>query len=293
MISKFKGKTYKEIYGVEKSKELRKKLSNSHKGYKQSEETKLKMSEAHKDMKHAEEAKRKMSKLAKGRKHLERTKQKISQNLKGRLIGELNSFFGKHHTKESKRKMGQRGKNHPNWKGGSSFESYGMEFNDDLKEKIRIRDGYRCQLCYSIQGKREFPVHHVDYNKHKNEEGNLITLCNKCHPKTNWHREFWMQYFQKLLEQRNPSILVSLGTLTDALITTNIKLSIQLEEAYDETISLEEVGKAKRRICQLNKKRMKLTEEIDKNFSDWISGRREYMFFPGHKNYGKHDITKK
>ena len=36
---------------------------------------------------------------------------------------------------------------HHNWKGGKSFEKYSLEWNKDLKEKVRKRDNYICQLC--------------------------------------------------------------------------------------------------------------------------------------------------
>lgn len=88
------------------------------------------------------------------------------------------------------------------------------------------------------------------------------------------------------------SVLVTPGQLIDALITTNIKLSIQLNIAYDKKASLKEVGKAKRIICQLNAKRMKLVEEIDENFLMWLNGHDLYTYFSAGKNYGKDSITK-
>lgn len=89
------------------------------------------------------------------------------------------------------------------------------------------------------------------------------------------------------------SVLVTPGQLIDALITTNIKLSIVLEKAYNKEASLEEVGKAKRKICDLNAKRVKLIEELDENFLKWLKQKELYPFFPAHKDYGKYDITKK
>lgn len=89
------------------------------------------------------------------------------------------------------------------------------------------------------------------------------------------------------------SVLVTPGQLIDALITTNIKLSIVLEKAYDKKASLEEVGRAKRKICQLNAKRIKLIEELDENFLKWLGGGETYTYFPANKDYGKDSITKK
>lgn len=87
------------------------------------------------------------------------------------------------------------------------------------------------------------------------------------------------------------SVLVTPGQLIDTLITTNIKLSIQLNIAYNKKNSDRIIGQAKRKICQLNAKRVKLIEEIDLNFIQWLGGEK-YEFFPANKNYGEDSITK-
>lgn len=100
---------------------------------------------------------------------------------------------------------GQNGKNHWNWQGGISFEPYGPEFNEELKEQIRKRDNYRCQECFRHQdelftetGKRyKLIVHHIDYNKTNNKPKNLNSLCRGCHLQTNFSREDWTKYFQQ------------------------------------------------------------------------------------------------
>lgn len=89
----------------------------------------------------------------------------------------------------------RNGKNNPAWNGGTAYEPYGKEFNDELKEKIRKRDNYICQLCGIMQNGRAHPIHHIDYNKKNNHEFNLITLCHSCHNKTNSHREYWKNHF--------------------------------------------------------------------------------------------------
>ncbi len=94
----------------------------------------------------------------------------------------------------------KEGKNHPNWKNGISFEEYPREFNNILKEQIRKRDNYCCQLCYRTKKEnknKNLDVHHIDYNKKNNNENNLISLCHKCHGKTNYTREKWLNYFRK------------------------------------------------------------------------------------------------
>ena len=43
--------------------------------------------------------------------------------------------------------------------------------------------------------RKNLSVHHIDYNKQNCNENNLITLCLKCHLKTNIDRNFWSKYF--------------------------------------------------------------------------------------------------
>ena len=54
---------------------------------------------------------------------------------------------------------------------------YYFEFNLDLKETIKHRDRYICNLCGKKQGEKSFHVHHIDYRKSNNSTSNLITLC--------------------------------------------------------------------------------------------------------------------
>jgi len=88
------------------------------------------------------------------------------------------------------------GKHHL-WKGGISFEPYGLEFNDDLKEVIRNRDRRKCQICVKteLENGKKLSVHHCDYNKQNNNPNNLIILCQNCHSKTNHNREYWIKKF--------------------------------------------------------------------------------------------------
>lgn len=94
------------------------------------------------------------------------------------------------------------GKNHWNWKHGKSKEPYSYQWTEQLKERIRARDKYSCQLCTKAQTKelkqvkRKLPVHHIDYNKENCNENNLITLCLRCNTKVNQNRTFWTNYFR-------------------------------------------------------------------------------------------------
>jgi len=61
-----------------------------------------------------------------------------------------------------------------------------------LRETVRIRDNYTCQICGKAwkEGQRRLDVHHLDENlegnvgrKYENNKdmSRMITLCHKCH----------------------------------------------------------------------------------------------------------------
>jgi len=144
-------------------------------------------------------------------KFTEEHREKLSKSLKGKNAGKNNPAYGKfgedswtYGTKRTDRvkrlmsalKKGKYTKElNPNWKGGKSFELYPEEFNKELKTKIRKRDKFVCQLC----GLNGYDVHHIDYNKMNCTEQNLITLCRRCHPKTNHNRERWMNILKNMV----------------------------------------------------------------------------------------------
>jgi len=101
-----------------------------------------------------------------------------------------NSKYRKRHT----------GENHHNWQGGLKFP-YSQDWTEDLKDAIRKRDGYKCQMCGSLQEALEIKlsVHHIDYDKGNCDPENLISICTSCHAKTSaGKRIIWMQFFEKL-----------------------------------------------------------------------------------------------
>jgi len=80
-----------------------------------------------------------------------------------------------------------RGENHPLWKGGHD-PYYGPDW-DSIRDKVRDRDGYACQIC-GVDEKdlhRGLDVHHIipkrkfDNVEESNRLNNLISLCNSCH----------------------------------------------------------------------------------------------------------------
>lgn len=88
----------------------------------------------------------------------------------------------------------------PNWRGGSSFEPYSTDFNSELKLRIRERDKFTCQECGELENGKSLHVHHIDYDKLNCEEINLITLCEICHTKTNYNRNYWQSHFMEMLK---------------------------------------------------------------------------------------------
>ena len=79
------------------------------------------------------------------------------------------------------------------WKGYISFEPYGEDWNVYLKNQIRKRDNFTCQICGISEKKlsKKMDVHHINYNKKNHNFINLVSLCKRCHVKTNTKREYW------------------------------------------------------------------------------------------------------
>jgi 5-methylcytosine-specific restriction endonuclease McrA len=127
-----------------------------------------------------------------GKHHKEESKIKCRKShLKRKeILGYINSPETRKKMKEAHK--GQVGEKSSNWQGGKSFELYGFDWTDLLKHSIRTRDCFVCQICK----KHGWMVHHIDYNKKNNDPKNLVTLCNKCHSKTNGKREYWIKYLK-------------------------------------------------------------------------------------------------
>jgi hypothetical protein len=99
------------------------------------------------------------------------------------------------------------GKNAINYIHGKGNEQYPLEFSDLLKDKIRNRDNYCCQIC-NLNEKEHFRgnkkikllVHHIDYNKQNCKEDNLLTVCSDCHIQTNYNRDYWFAYCKYIMD---------------------------------------------------------------------------------------------
>ncbi|MFA5351632.1 MAG: NUMOD3 domain-containing DNA-binding protein [Candidatus Omnitrophota bacterium] len=162
--------------------------------------------------KHSVESKRKMSDKLRG--HIpwnkglngwnkghyvsEETKQKIREkrHLRKQKLGYINA-------PEIRYKFGlgnRKGEKARNWQGGKSSEPYTPLFSQQLKDKIRVRDNFICQLCGvpELECNRKLQIHHIDYDKKNSDDSNLIALCIRCHMKTNGKRNYWKDYFTKI-----------------------------------------------------------------------------------------------
>lgn len=188
-----KGKTYEELWGKKKAKEFKKKISKSNKG----KTPWIKGKKGYwkpnkKQLKKIRDARKGKTNPFYGRSHSRKTKLKIGKATSKRFENKENTpWFGKN-------RIGIMKEKNPNWAGGKSFEPYGQEFNDKLKEYIRNKYDRICQECYQKERVgRKLDVHHIDYNKKNNKEENLIPLHQNCHRKTQSDRKKWTKHFQK------------------------------------------------------------------------------------------------
>ena len=171
--------------GSHLSKETKRTISKTRMGMRFTEEHKGHMSEAHTGIKRgsqSKEHKRKLSKAHRGKHRTEETKKKMSK-IQG---GSGNGFYNKHHSEGARTKMSlaKMGEKNWNWKGGLR-RLYPCGWTKLLKESIRTRDNYKCQVCGCPQEECliKLSVHHVDYDKNNLDPNNLISLCQCCHTK--------------------------------------------------------------------------------------------------------------
>lgn len=124
--------------------------------------------------------------IKKGQKLALGNKNGISWNsgTKGVMKPNKTSFRkGEHRNPKTEFKKGTPIEQHPRWKGGISAEPWGRDFNKELKESIRARDNFICQLCGvpEIEFNTNLNIHHIDMNPKNNDKRNLISLCFRCH----------------------------------------------------------------------------------------------------------------
>ena len=129
-------------------------------------------------------------------------KMKDNENCIG-YSGADNPMYGKPAPWTTKRNREMRGDRAPNWRGGINKDPYPFNFDEELKEIIRERDGRKCKKCGcpEIENGRKLTVHHIDYDKKNCEESNLVTLCVRCNSEVNFSRDDWEKYFKRLMTE--------------------------------------------------------------------------------------------
>jgi len=143
-----------------------------------------------------------MSKSRSGSKNCNYNKKFSPKVLKNMSLAQI----GKKHSEEHKEKISQavRGENHPNWQGGFSKKDYCLSFYDEeYKQNIRDRDGNICLNCNTKHNNgTKLDVHHINYNKKDCTLKNLVTLCDSCHSRSNFNREWHTEWYRLILNKR-------------------------------------------------------------------------------------------
>lgn len=202
------------------SEETRRRISDSKKGTPcwnagktgiYSDETLKKIKDARarqvmeKGRKYSDESKEKNRVAHLGKVHSDESKKKVSEKLKGQIRTEEQKI------KYSKSKIGEK---NPRWLGGITKLPYSQDWTEDLKDAIRKRDNFSCQLCgvhqdkFSEKVNRKLTVHHIDYDKKNCNPDNLTTLCISCHTKTGHNRESWKLFFTTFQEAQNSNAAI-------------------------------------------------------------------------------------
>jgi len=145
-------------------------------------------------------------------------KKKLSDIFHNNFCGDKNSFFGKHHTSETRflLSLKRKGKTYEEIFGlekakylrdvkkkepSCSFQDadqYNFRFYDlNLRKKILKEQYDFCPICFCKLEKRK-NLHHINYVKKDNRRRNLIYLCIPCHATTNGNRDFWKAYLKTI-----------------------------------------------------------------------------------------------
>jgi hypothetical protein len=179
------------------------------------DETKRQMSESHKRVWHDADHRARYAEGFRKRSEnpvfIEKLRQEGYRRFRGRklsaehklrisiaLIGKAKSDLHKKRLSESHIGVNV-GKFNGRWCGGTSFEPYPPFFNMTLRRLVRERFSNLCMVCGIGPNGTLHRVHHINYDKNNNDLNNLIPLCNSCHLRTNFRRDYWVRFFIEML----------------------------------------------------------------------------------------------
>lgn len=177
-----RNRTYEDIYGVEKSKKLREQKQLWAIEHPLSKETRIKIGLKQHGMK----------------------KPSVSEKLRGRKLNKvhcdkiINAIRERNKDKDFLRKFSLAMIASYDRRGIIRHGKYPREFNNDLKKSITSRDA-SCVICGSV---KRLCVHHIDYYTNNNDYYNLCSLCISCHMRTNFNRDKWKEFLNTLLRNR-------------------------------------------------------------------------------------------
>lgn len=191
------------MYGRTHASDTKEKIRQAHIGKTHTSETKELIRLAHigKTLTPEQCKKISLSKLGKKRKPFSAEwRKKISNHRKGKPSGSKGYKWTPEQLEAVDRSLDKNGR----WRGGVSFEEYPAEFDQELKNKVRIRDRHQCRnpLCWGKDSMLH--VHHIDYNKQNCCSENLVTICRSCNSRANKEREKWKRMYQNLKLEASP-----------------------------------------------------------------------------------------
>ena len=121
--------------------------------------------------------------------------------------GKVNAYLKKYrHKKGISQSFRKKGRTSPFIKNG---KEYSPEWHI-IRLKVYRRDRWVCQECgcKCVDGRdkrsNEYLIqcHHIDYDTKNNKDNNLITLCVRCHAKTNYNRQEWIIYYKGIMTNK-------------------------------------------------------------------------------------------
>jgi hypothetical protein len=163
------GKTFEQIHGIKKAKEIKRKLSEINTGKQLSEKTKRKIKRANTGKIRSEESRIRLSLCKIGEKN---PMKRLEVREKVRL-----KLIGKKHSKKTKRKMrlSHLGDKTKVWKGNQAGKSALHKWLNSVKSKPKL-----CEECHK---KKKLELANIKNHNYTRNPKDYKWLCHKCHSK--------------------------------------------------------------------------------------------------------------